>query len=178
MVDKGGHSSNQNKGGSYIPDVLEESQFSGYLGSDKSGCLRRCQEMLAAVGCELSGKDIIMTGYDGNGRTTNSKNTSLGIEYIDSQLKKGRPVVVAVDYKVGTSMGEDRKDQAGDHFVVIVGGDSSNGYHYYDPATANIDRGTSVSNTFTLKDGKLTDVNECTGKSTNYYTVTSIRENM
>ena len=86
--------------------------------------------------------------------------------------------MVAVDYKVGTSMGEDRKDQAGDHFVVIVGGDSSNGYHYYDPATANIDRGTSVSNTFTLKDGKLTDVNECTGKSTNYYTVTSIRENM
>lgn len=83
-----------------------------------------------------------------------------------------KPVIVAVDYKTGSS----NKDSIGDHFVIIVGRDPALGYHYFDPATANQERGTSMNNMFLLQNNKLVDSNSCTGE-TKYYTVTSIRIN-
>lgn len=122
---------------------------------------------------------LVMANYDSNGRaTTATDNYESGLAYIDSQLQQKKPVIVAVDYKEKTSLGSGKKDQAGDHFVIIVGGSQTHGYHYYDPATASIERGTSSDNTFRLDGKLLKDENRCTGSSkVKYYTLTSIRMN-
>ena len=38
-------------------------------------------------------------------------------------------------------MGPTKDDQAGDHFVIIVGGNQNTGYHYFDPATKYVTKG-------------------------------------
>ena len=159
------------------PDVLPKSAFRGYLDTDPAGCLRRCREMLAFANCQLSGSEIAMTHFDKNGCvTTATDNFINGLNYIDGQLKQKKPVIVAVDYKPGTSMGPTKDDQAGDHFVIIVGGNQNTGYHYFDPATKYVTRGTSSANKFTREGNLMKSTNTCTG-STHYYTLTSIRQN-
>jgi hypothetical protein len=69
------------------------------------------------------------------------------------------------------------KDQAGDHFVIIVGGNSSSGYHYFDPASSSAIKGCSLDNKFTFNEsGFLSDVNDC-GREEHTYILTSIRRN-
>lgn len=173
----GGTSGGQNNTDSSQSDVLPASAFRGYLSSDPTGCLNRCREMLAAAKCQLNNKEIAMTYFDNNGRATIATDDFIyGLNYIDGQLQQNKPVIVAVDYKNGTSMGVTRSDQSGDHFVIIVGGNQTNGYHYYDPATQNKDRGTSTENQFNMSGGLMRSTNKCTG-STHYYILTSIREN-
>lgn len=172
----GGHTSGTGQGGG-TSDVLNSTDFSGYRNDDTAGCLRRCQEMLAKSNCELSGAEIAIMKYDQNGRATIATSQySEGISYIDNQLKAGHPVIVGVDYKKGHSTGDGRADQAADHFVIIVGGNLSSGYHYFDPATASQERGTSSSNKFTEQGGVLKSTTNCTGK-THEYTLTSVRKN-
>lgn len=159
------------------PDVLPKSAFRGYLDTDPAGCLRRCREMLAFANCQLSGSEIAMTHFDSNGRATTATDKFInGLNYIDGQLKLKKPVIVAVDYKEKTSMGSTRQDQAGDHFVIIVGGNQNIGYHYFDPATKYKTRGTSSANKFTREGDLMKSTNTCTG-TTHYYTLTSIRKN-
>ncbi|KGI22888.1 hypothetical protein [Hoylesella timonensis] len=179
-VNSGGHGGGGViSGNKPVSDVIPTSAFKGYRDSDKAGCLNRCREMLATANCELTGSEIAMANYDSNGRaTTATDNYKSGLAYIDSQLRQKKPVIVAVDYKEKTSLGSGRKDRAGDHFVIIVGGSQTHGYHYYDPATANIEKGTSSDNTFRLDGKLLKDENRCTGSSNvKYYTLTSIRKN-
>ena len=64
--------------------------------------------------------------------------------------------------------------QTGGHFVIIVGGNSTDGYHYYDPATSSTEKGTSINNQFTSDGDKLYDSSTCIGKE---YIVTGIRKN-
>ena len=167
-----------------IPDVLSPKDFRGFKQSESNGCFKRCNEMLAKANCtlkpfEVGGEnDIAMTNYDTNGRpTTASENVSKGIKYISNQLLQGHPVIVAVDYHDGKTIGRDWNDKAGDHFVIIVGGSATTGYHYYDPATSDRGRGTSTENMFTLQNGMFKDSNRCTNKDVKYYTLTSIRRN-
>lgn len=158
-------------------DVLKPKDFSGFRKDDAAGCLNRCQDMLKKSNCELSGAEIAIMKYDVNGRATSATSRySEGISYIDSQLKMGHPVIVGVDYKKGHSTGNGRADQAADHFVIIVGGNLSSGYHYFDPATASQEKGTSSSNKFTEQGGALKCTTSCTG-TTHEYTLTSIRKN-
>lgn len=139
-----------------VDDILSPSDFQGYKKSDPYGCLNRCKEMLAIADCTLDGGEIAMTKYDGNGRATNpTSNVSKGLKYINNQLGQGHPVIVSVDYKPGTSMGAGRDDQAGDHFVIIVGGSDKAGYHYYDPNTASIGKGTSEDNLLVVGSDKI-----------------------
>ena len=172
----GGHTASNGQG-SRTPDVLKSKDFSGYRSDDKAGCLNRCREMLKKANCELSGAEIAIMKYNQNGRATiPTSRYSEGISYIDNQLRMGHPVIVGVDYKNGHSTGDGRADQAADHFVIIVGGDLSSGYHYFDPATASQERGTSSSNKFTEQVGVLRSTTNCTGKS-HEYILTSIRKN-
>lgn len=159
-------------------DVLKPSDFCGFKKSEPRNCFERCKEMLKKTGASLNGKEILMTYSDADGNATDhTSNTAKGLDYIDSQLEKGHAVIVVVDYKAGTSLDPSRADKAGDHFVIIVGGGRNGGYHYFDPATAYQDRGTSEDNKFDLGNGKLTDKNNCTGKGEHNYTVSSIRQN-
>lgn len=173
----GGSSSGSGSGSKGVSDVMSPSDFKGFRNDDPKGCLRRCEEMLKKANCSLSGGEIAMTKSNSQGRATvPTSSFSEGCSYIDVQLAMGHPVVVSVDYKFGTTMGVDRQDQAGDHFVVIVGGGKSVGYHYYDPATASQERGTSSSNKFTMQDGLLKSTTSCTG-TTHEYTLTGVRKN-
>ena len=173
----GGTTGGGTTGGGSGTTVIYSPDFSGYQKTDPRGCLNRCKEMLSAANCTLSGGEITMMNSDRNGRaTTPTSDVSSGINYINSQLKMGHPVIVAVDYQPGTSMGSRKGDQAGDHFVIIVGGNSSSGYHYYDPATSNQIRGTSSNNIFRFTNNELKGTNICTGE-THDYTVTGIRKN-
>lgn len=160
-----------------VADVLSKNQFETMQKSND--CLETCKRMLRNVNCELNGLEMLLMNHDANGIATSpTSDFAKGVSYVESQLKQGKPVVVAVDYKKGTSLKEfpNRTDQAADHFVVIVGGCLAAGFHYFDPATHNVDRGTSTNNRFTLEGGVLKSTNVCTG-STKYYTLTSVRKN-
>ncbi len=172
---------NENTSGITIPqsgkkvDVINNTNFSPYKPSDPRGCFNRCKVMLATVGCKVSGEEIAIMNHNTKGNATTKTNKySEGLAYIDAQLNNGHPVIVSVDYKDGTSMGAARADQAGDHFVIIVGGNSTDGYHYYDPATSSTEKGTSINNQFTSDGDKLYDSSTCIGKE---YIVTGIRKN-
>ncbi len=181
-ITSGGSGTSGGNSSANIIDVIPTSAFKGYLDSDKAGCFNRCREMLAEAKCQLNGNEIAMTHYDSNGRaTTATDKFKSGLNYIDGQLRQKKPVIVAVDYKKGTSMGETRADQAGDHFVIIVGGSQTKGYHYYDPATASRERGTSLNNLFKMDGGLMKSTNTCTSadpsRPPRYYILTSVREN-
>lgn len=175
----GGSGSSHSGGDEYpdIPDVISTSAFKGL--TKKDGCFDRCKEMLFNANGNWSGKDgqeIPMANSSNIGRATTAASTfEEGLDYIDSQLKQGKPVIVVVDYKPGNTMGGERKDKAGDHFVIIVGGSRTSGYHYFDPATADRGRGTSLDNKFKLEGNLLKDVNNCTLKEERHYTVTAVR---
>ena len=175
----GGSGSSHSGGDEYpdIPDVISTSAFKGL--TKKDGCFDRCKEMLFNANGNWSGKDgqeIPMANSSNIGRATTAASTfEEGLDYIDSQLKQGKPVIVVVDYQPGNTMGGERKDKAGDHFVIIVGGSRTSGYHYFDPATADRGRGTSLDNKFKLEGNLLKDVNNCTLKEERHYTVTAVR---
>jgi muramidase (phage lysozyme) len=99
-----------------------------------------------------------------------------GIDYIDSQLKKGNPVVVGLDDNLRKTTYNVHK--ATDHFFVIVGSGCEDGkrfYNFFDVGSKTRDKGTDSSNKLTIKDNLLIQ-----GKSnggTHNYTITEIRRN-
>ena len=175
----GGSYSGSNK---YVYDVSKNVVFHGYLESDKTGCKNRCKEMLKSAGKTMSNQDIAFTNFDGEGRaTTPTEHVQEGLNYIDSQLKAGYPVVAVVDYKKGTSLGDIWNDLAGDHFVIIVGKTKNGEYRYYDPAKTGADRGTSEENVFRYSNGTFISTsnnNVTANKIPQPYTLTSIRKNL
>lgn len=182
----GGSGTGHSGGDNYpdIPDVLSSDKFEGYRESDPRGCFNRCKDMLAKAGYKLvedTSYEILMANSDSAGNaTTAASSFEEGLDYIDDQLKQGIPVVVGVSYDKGKSVGDDWKDDAADHFVIIVGGGRTSGYHYFDPATGNPGRGTSTDNKFTMQGNLLKDKNNCTNskKGEKDYTLTSIRKSI
>ena len=141
--------------------------------------------MLNLAGYELVpdiSYEILMANSDSLGNaTTAASSFEEGLDYIDDQLMQGIPVIVGVSHDKGKSVGDDWKDDAADHFVIIVGGSRTSGYHYFDPATANQRRGTSTDNKFTMQGNLLKDKNNCRGEGKKYekdYTLTSIRKSI
>ena len=159
-------------------DVLGVNEFAPYKGSDRQGCKRRCVEMLNASGEELSGELIKMTinGEDGTPKNP-SKNFQMGIDVINRTLDSGVPIILNVDHSIGNASSA---DGAGDHFIIVVGKtviDGKTYYHFYDPATSNLKRGTANRNVLQIKDGYLTD-DFLTGRGkVKRYKVTSVRLN-
>ena len=137
-------------------DILTKEQFSPFDPNDKVGCKRRCVEMLANSGCELSGERIDMTINNEKGRAiTKSNDFQKGINAIDDALNKEQVIILNVDYRDGTASSADK---AGDHFIVVVGKtviDGTTYYHFYDPATQFTDYGTANTNVLYIKDGFL-----------------------
>lgn len=159
-------------------DVLGVNDFAPYKGSDRQGCKRRCIEMLNASGEELSGELIRMTinGEDGIPKNP-SKNFQMGIDVINRTLDSGAPIILNVDHRLGNASSA---DGAGDHFIIVVGKtviDGKTYYHFYDPATSDLKRGTANRNVLQIKDGYLTG-DFITGRGkVKRYKVTSVRLN-
>lgn len=159
-------------------DVIGTDGFKAFDPTDRSGCKRRCMEMLAYSGCELSGERIDMTVNDENGRAiSQSADFQKGINAINNALDKKQTIILNVDYKDGTAASADR---AGDHFIIIVGRTIINGityYHFYDPATQFVEFGTANTNVLYIKDGFLQGGFVKRNGGVNKYKVTSVRLN-
>ena len=159
-------------------DVIGTDGFKAFDPTDRVGCKRRCMEMLAYSGCELSGERIDMTINNKNGRAISQSNDfQKGINAIDNALDKKQTIILNVDYKDGTASSADR---AGDHFIIIVGKTIIDGityYHFYDPATQFADFGTADTNVLYIKDGFLQGCFVKRNGSVNKYKVTSVRLN-
>ena len=159
-------------------DILTKEQFRPFDSTDKAGCKRRCMEMLAYSGCELSGKRIDMTINNDNGRAISQSNDfQNGINAINNALDKKQSIILNVDYKDGTA---ESADKAGDHFIVVVGKTIINGityYHFYDPATQFTNLGTANTNVLYVKDGFLQGSFAKRNGDVNKYKVTSVRLN-
>lgn len=103
-------------------------------------------------------------------------NAQIGIDYLDSQLAKGNPVIVGLD--------DNRREtnynahKATDHFFVIVGNGCENGkrfYNFFDVGSENKEAGTSVKNKMFINENLLIE-----GKSfggSHNYTITEVRRN-
>ena len=159
-------------------DVMGIDGFKAFDPTDRSGCKRRCMEMLAYSGCELSGERIDMTINNEEGRAVSQTNDfQKGINAIDDALDKKQTIILNVDYKDGTA---GSADKAGDHFIIIVGRTIIDGvtyYHFYDPATQFADFGTADTNVLYIKDGFLQGCFVKRNGSVNKYKVTSVRLN-
>lgn len=159
-------------------DILAREQFSPFDSNDKVGCKRRCIEMLAKSGGELSGDRIDITINDDNGRASSPSNKfQQGINAIDKSLDKKQAIILNVDYKDGTASSADK---AGDHFIIVVGKTKIDGityYHFYDPATQFKDIGTANSNVLYVKDGFLQGIFITKKGEVKEYKVTSVRLN-
>ena len=97
-----------------------------------------------------------------------------------SALQSGKPVIVGVDDKPGSS--NPQTDNTTDHFIVIVGtGTDANGnyFTFYDNSTNHAAQGTSANNTlyYNPTTGLITGTSQTTyGLSLSPYTVTMIRK--
>ncbi|MFB9110640.1 hypothetical protein [Flavobacterium gyeonganense] len=105
-----------------------------------------------------------------------AKDTQKGLDYLDSQLKLGNPIVVGLDDNLRKSTYNTHK--ATEHFFVIVGKGCEKGqvyYRFFDVGSKALDEGTAEKNKLYLLENKL-----LSGKSfggMHDYTVTEIRRN-
>lgn len=118
-------------------------------------CLSAAQAMAGAAGTVIdsdASKDIQIIGSSG---ITKADKAKQALNYIDSQLQKGRAVIVGVHYQPGSP----NTDQVTDHYVVITGrsrdGNGNTYYSYNDSATR--DRSHSQSHFIVDGSGKLVD---------------------
>ena len=108
-------------------------------------CYAAAKAMARAGGANEAGvsqRIQVATGEDKNGRiAVNKKAAEQGNSYLDSQLDKGKPVVVGVSYKHAHY----NVDKVTDHFVTVTGrGTDDKGRTYYtfnDPGTRHADKG-------------------------------------
>lgn len=143
-----------------------------------SECWQASIDILAKYGLKNNSgypqNKIIMADQDGTSLI--AKDTQKGLDYLDSQLKIGNPIVVGLDDNLRISTYNTHK--ATEHFFVIVGKGCENGqiyYRFFDVGSKALEEGTAEKNKLYLLDNKL-----LAGKSfgeTHNYTVTEIRRN-
>ena len=113
---------------------------------------------------------------DQKGDKLNVQNAQAGLDYIDSQLTLGKPVIVGLDDNLRKSTYNTHK--ATDHFFVIVGKGCDDGniyYRFFDVGSKISEEGTAEKNKLYLQDDLM-----LVGKSygnTHNYTVTEVRRN-
>lgn len=111
------------------------------------------------------------------------ENLQYALEYIDSELEKGYPVLIGVDERFDKRIGDDEKRYnepayTTDHFVVIVGRKYESNrvpkYIFYDVRTAHENKGASDKNTLRVEGNFL----KGTYNNKLSYVVTEVRRNV
>lgn len=145
-------------------DVPFYSQFdSAHVpAAGNTACFRACKAMAAQAGANANGSVIqVATGENRDGTVNvNADRARQGREYMDSELRAGRPVVVGVSHKANGGYNEGITD----HYVLITGrgvDDSGRTYYsFHDPATrqSSVGSDANTANRFYLDEqsGKLT----------------------
>lgn len=162
-----------------------KSQYSSDFGTkeqQEKACLRACVSIVKEAGVKKPGqntsKTVIQTATEIDGAlVVDEKKAQKGVNYINSELEAGRPMVVGVNHTLGNTYNE----KTTDHFIVIVGkGYDKNTnqvyYNYYEVGTSHNQKGTSDSNRLYLQsDGSLSQSSK--NELGHKYTVTQVRKN-
>ena len=133
------------------------SQFNKSEKGNQEGCFRTSKKLLIASGLpDKSGKNInpiliVTEDSEAETITINQENTKKGIDYIDSELEKGNPILVGLHYKFTFKKNTDKTT---DHFFVIIGRGCENNKRYfsfYEVGTNYGDKGIHPSNKLFLE---------------------------
>ena len=166
------------------PFVKWKSQFSaefGNLEAQQTACLRACVAICKNAGVKRPGQNstnVIQTAKEvGNDLVIDEENSKKGVDYINTELERGFPMVVGVNHTIGNNYNE----KTTDHFIVIVGKGFDNNrkqvfYTYYEVGKRLKQDGMNVDNKLYLQDnGALSqDTKNNLGHK---YTVTQVRKN-
>lgn len=143
-----------------------------------SECWQASIEILANYGLKNNSgypqNRIIMA--DQLGDKLVAKETQKAMDYIDSQLKKGNPVVVGLDDNLRQATYNSHK--ATEHFFVIVGKGCDDGkrfYRFFDVGAHSCELGTGRNSKLYLLDNGMLQGKSAGGSHT--YTVTEVRRN-
>lgn len=157
-------------------DVLDKSQW---LSQGHGDCRKTCQAMQKNAGYTSSdGQFIPMTMNRDDKPYAPDARFQEGLNYLDSELQKGRAVIVGVDWKINYHTGN--LDHASDHFILVVGRYVIAGsvfYHYFDPGTQIREKGTRSENVLQIKDGYLVGDYINTPDNIHHYVVTRVNYN-
>ncbi|MBD1394049.1 hypothetical protein [Mucilaginibacter glaciei] len=132
------------------PTVSDVMGWNNFIKYDGSKCFDLAKRQLGKLNYTTTGwsstSPMIFKIYnETNIPTVDLVETRKAITYLNQALQNGIPVLVGVDYAVGSP----NYDNTTDHFVVIVGaGTNASGkfYRFYDNATNLPGRGTSTGN--------------------------------
>ncbi|MCD9567197.1 hypothetical protein, partial [Tenacibaculum maritimum] len=174
----------------WISQFNKSEKKNGKMQTD--GCWRTSQKLLMSAGLgKTSGykTGMIMTALEDDKHTELklTAKTKEGVEYIDSQLEKGNPVLVGLDHTVNyrhngkiINANPDLGDLGTtDHYVVIVGRgceDNKTYYRFYEVGTSWLHYGQHASNKLFLGDDYSLKGSPAHNKSRNY-TVAQVRKN-
>jgi hypothetical protein len=126
---------------------------------NRVSCFDAAKKMLGYTGATPQGKETkIQTFVEESGKDGKfTKQATLGIQYIDGQLRKGKGVFIAVDKtKEGNTQ---RNEGTSDHFIIIMGkGKDSTGWYfrYFDPGTIKkVSKGVSTGNKLYISNNEV-----------------------
>ncbi len=157
------------------------------------GCWRTSEKLLLNTGLKKgsgSKTGMIITALEDDAHTklTLTNSAKAGVEYIDSELNKGNPVIVGLDHTLNYTRGggkainadEDLGDPGTtDHYVVIVGRgfeDNKTYYRFYEVGTSYPEKGQHPDNKLFLGDDFSLKGSPAYSTSKKY-TVTQVRKN-
>jgi murein DD-endopeptidase MepM/ murein hydrolase activator NlpD len=128
------------------------SQFTPGQGFKEGGtaCFLAAQEMARRAGAIVSGPErriqLLVAEDDAGNVQVDAREAAAGREYIEQQLRAGRPVIVGVTHQWEKKYNSDKMT---DHFVVVTGRDvDAQGrvsYAFHDPATSVASRGSDTN---------------------------------
>ncbi|WP_422951402.1 glycoside hydrolase family 104 protein [Tenacibaculum maritimum] len=158
------------------------SQFNKDEAGNREGCFRTSKKLLMKSGLpDSSGKNInpiLIVTEDSEAKTIsiNNQNAIKGIEYIDSELEKGNPVLVGLHYNFTFKKNTDKTT---DHFFIIKGRGCENNKRYfsfYEVGTNYGDKGIHPMNKLFLEeDNTLRGTSKY--KPSHKYIVSQVRKN-
>lgn len=147
-----------------------------WLHQEPSECWAASVQVLKNYGVIGGARSNAIIIANQNGSTLTPIDSQKGIDYIDSQLKLGNPIVVGLDDNLRVTTYNSH--QATDHFFVIVGSGCEKGkryYNFFDVGSKTREQGTDNSNRLIIQDNLLIE-GKSNGGSHNY-TITEIRKN-
>ena len=164
----------------WISQFNKSERKNGVVKTD--GCWRTSQKLLINSGLRKEAgmrTNLIQVIIENtNAKTVTPDNTKAqqGVNYIDSELEKGNPVLVGTHYKFGY---EGNTDNTTDHYIVIIGRGCENDkrfFRFYEVGTSYPEKGQSLKNKLYLEDNFLL---KGTGQhnTSHKYIVSQVRKN-
>ena len=148
-----------------------------HIKQDPGECLKACQKIVESAGFTYNKLNVmvLVANVNGNNYDFHQDCVHKSVQVIDENLENGKPVIVGVDYKDGSS----NFDKVTDHWIVITSrGKDDIGiyYSYFEVARAINDGGASNDNKLYLQQSGILE-GKCTCKKNveRHYLVTMVR---